>query len=500
MRSRTARRVDRGQSELIGTVLLLGIVLIGSGAAVVFGTTALEAARDDSRASSVEHAMTQFDSKAAMVALGSSNAQEVRLAASGGGTYGVNDDDGWIRVSHVNYSPSGSTEVLTNTTLGAVVYEDGDTTIAYQGGGVWRGTGNESRMISPPEFHYRGSTLTLPIIAVNGSDSIAGARVAGVGIQERSKRVFPNRSAPDYGNASYENPVDTGNVAVTVHSDHYVAWADYFEERTAGDVSLDHENSTATVTLVADRAGGDFNMPGEGNAIAIRGMENGHKLTDFSISLQVSKWNNIHWSFYESQGNEEFEIHLASSSGNNCNNVDRIDVSVYYYNGTTDRYQGWQNQSVRVDSDPDADFTKDCSSGTLTADFLGNTTMNYTDISTTGNDNKWYYGESIDSRSPAPTVRFDQHTEDSEGDRNGVYNDTDPDETDELGFVVSHYIARLGPSVDLRVTEGPSQGGGNSDSVDESSSSGLIDYDRSGSSGFLTFLHVTENEIQVDID
>ena len=117
MRARAARKPDRGQSELIGTVLLLGIVIAGAGVAVAFGTTALEAARDDSRASSVEHAMTQFDATAAMVALGSSNSQEMRLAASGDGTYDVNDDAGWIRVSHANHSTNGNTEVLTNTTL-----------------------------------------------------------------------------------------------------------------------------------------------------------------------------------------------------------------------------------------------------------------------------------------------------------------------------------------------------------------------------------------------
>jgi len=494
MRSRTARRVDRGQSELIGTVLLLGIVLIGSGAAVVFGTTALEAARDDSRASSVEHAMTQFDSKAAMVALGSSNAQEVRLAASGGGTYGVNDDDGWIRVSHVNHSASGSTEVLTNTTLGAVVYEDGDTTIAYQGGGVWRGTGNESRMISPPEFHYRGSTLTLPIIAVNGSDSIAGARVAGVGIQERSKRVFPNRSAPDYGNASYENPVDTGNVTVTVHSDHYVAWADYFEERTAGTVSIDHAAETATVTLLAGGAGGDFDMPNAGNSVPVRGLSEGHAVSNFSITITVDRWNQLQWSFYETQGNQEFELHV-SNNGGGCGSLGEIGVAVYYYNGTTDRYQGWQNRTVSVSSDPDAAFTKDCSADTLTANFASDTPISYDEIET-GGDGKWHFGSEIGDRTIATNTTFDQHDVDDEGGRNGVYNHSDPEEREELGFVVAHYLGVLGPNFDLSVEDGP----GASSGVDESTSVGTLDYEATGSGGFLTFLHVTENEIAVDLD
>jgi len=496
MRARAARKPDRGQSELIGTVLLLGIVIAGAGVAVAFGTTALEAARDDSRASSVEHAMTQFDATAAMVALGSSNSQEMRLAASGGGAYDVDADAGWIRVSHANHSTTGSTEVLTNTTLGAVTYEGDDTTIAYQGGGVWRGTGNESRMISPPEFHYRESTLTLPIIGVNGSDSISGPASAGIAIRERSRPVFPNRSAPDYGNASYENPVDTGNVTVTVHSDHYVAWAEYFQQRTAGMVSVDHAAETATVTLIAGGVGGDFDMPNEGNSVAVRGMSSGHTVSNFSITITVDQWNKLQWSFHDSDGNEEFELHVSrDGGGGNCGDVDEVDVGVYYYNGTTDRYQGWQNHSVNVTTDPDSDFTKDCSDETLTANFTGTTPIGYDAIETDG-ESKWYYGSEIDDRTIATNTTFDQHDEDTEDGRNGKYNLSDPEETAELGFLVSHYIALLGPDADLEVSDGPT----NSDSVDESLSTGTIDYEQSGSSGFLTFLHVTENEIEVDLD
>jgi flagellin-like protein len=83
---------DRGQSELIGTVLLIGIVVAGTAAIVMFGTTALDSAQEDNRESSVEHSMTQFDSRAAMVALGSSNSQSVQLEETGSGRYDIDPD------------------------------------------------------------------------------------------------------------------------------------------------------------------------------------------------------------------------------------------------------------------------------------------------------------------------------------------------------------------------------------------------------------------------
>jgi len=481
---------------VIGTVLLLGIVIVGVGATVAFGTTGLQAANDQSRSDSVEHAMTQFDSRAAMVALGRSGSQATDLAASGEGSYDVKADAGWVEVSHVNHSNNGSTEVLTNTSLGAVAYEGDDTRIVYQGGGVWRGTGNGSLMISPPELHYRGSTLTFPIISVDGSGGVAGEVSAHVSIQERSRPVFPNESEPDYGNASYQNPVEAGNIAVTIHSDHYVAWAAYFTQRTSGDVSIDHANRTATATLVAADAIGDFEMPSEGNSVPVRGAEDAHGLTEFSVSISVDRWNQIQWSFHDAADNAEFELHVSrAGGGNNCGAVDEVGIGVYYYNGTTDRYQGWQNDSVAVSTDPDADFTKDCGNDTLTATFTGTTPIGY-DAIDTGGTNKWHYGSSIDDKSIAPTTVFDQHDADTQGGRNGQYNDTTPAETEELGFLVAHYFAVLGPNADLEVSDGPA----NSDSVDESASTGTLEYDQIKNAGFLTFLHVTENEIRVDLD
>jgi flagellin-like protein len=496
MRSRVVCGLDRGQSNVIGTVLLLGIVIVGVGATVAFGTTALQAVNDQSRSESVEHAMTQFDSTAAMVALGRSSSQEMTLAASGEGGYNVDDDAGWVRVSHTNHSGTGSTELLTNTSLGAVVYEGDDTRVVYQGGGVWRGTGNESLMLSPPEVHYRGSTLTFPIISVNGSGGAAGEVTAGVSIRERSAPVFPNESQPDYGNASYRNPIETGNVTVTVHSDHYVAWAEYLTERTSGDVSIDHANGTATATLTATDAIGDFEMPSEGNSVPVRGIKNGHGITDFSVSISVDRWNQIQWSFHDSEGNAEFELHVSrDGGGNNCGKVDEIDLGVYYYNGTTDQYQGWQNESVTVSTDPDADVTRYCGNDTLRVDFTGTTQLGY-DAVDTGGRSKWHYASSIDGKSIAPTTRFDQHDVDTQGGRNGQYNHTSPEETEQLGFVVAHYLAILGPNADLSVSDGPAT----SNSIDESTSTGTLNYDQAKNRGFLTFLHVTENEIQVDFD
>jgi hypothetical protein len=96
-------------------ILIFGLVLTGA-VVVTLGSTAIDDTQDQVSEDRAEKAMTRFDSKAALVALGNSDTQEVDFGTDRQSNYGVNDD-----------------------------------TIAYQGGGVWkRIEANESRMVSPP--------------------------------------------------------------------------------------------------------------------------------------------------------------------------------------------------------------------------------------------------------------------------------------------------------------------------------------------------------------
>lgn len=246
-------RVDRGQSTPIGTVLLLVIVVAGTTVTVAAGGMTLRAIGDEARLDTVEHAMARFDAGATTIALGRSDARRVTLPATGGGSYEVDADRAWLRLSHVNGSGDGGTDVLANTSLGTLVHEGG-ATIAYQGGGVWRGTDNGSLMISPPEFRYRGSTLTASIITIDGSGTVGGRASAELSASSHPRWLVPNHATPDDGFS--RGLITTGSITVTVHSNHYVAWANYFTQHTAGETSVDHGNRTATMTIIAGDRGG----------------------------------------------------------------------------------------------------------------------------------------------------------------------------------------------------------------------------------------------------
>jgi len=252
----------RGQSETLGFILLVAIATIGITSVVVLGSVAVEDSRHAMEVGSAEHAMTEFDSQVSLVAHGDSDSQVASLPEGRGQGVRTNPDAGRLRVAVHNQS-NGSSLTLLNTSLGAVAYENGDTSIAYQGGGVWKGSADGvSSMVSPPEIHYQGTTLTLPLVLIGGEGSAAG-----------DAQITKRGSSAVYPTATRENPLERGVVSLAVTSDYYEAWGRYFEQRMAGDVILDHPNDTARINLTVPFEGtfDDVVATTESGGVTIKG-------------------------------------------------------------------------------------------------------------------------------------------------------------------------------------------------------------------------------------
>jgi hypothetical protein len=494
----------RSQSELIGLVIVIGMALASATIIVAFGGTALDDTQHQAEIERAEHWMTLFDARASLAALGDSPSQSVSLGQSRG-TFTSAPDSGWMRITHGNYTNNNDNETFFNESLGAVVYENRKKKVAYQGGGVWRQSGQSAaQMVSPPEFHYRGATLTLPIIRVETAGTVSGRTTIDIQRVEETRRVFPNKTsstpttdevgAPYNGtDRQYVNPVNNGTVTVTVDSEYYRGWAEYFRTRTEGIVSVEDANNQAHVTLESLAGSiGLFEMPLEGNALGVQGIGQDHPISNFNITLEPDPhFQNMHWSFYVEESTEEFELHFYSDgkctgSGSGTYSGD-LDVSIYYSNDTADIHEEWQNTSINEPDNPD--FNVNCDSENLTVDLMSSTTMTYDDIEWTGNDNRWYFRPEISGQDVATTTTsFGSHTADTGNFTQG--------EEAELGFLMNHYLSFLGPEFDLTVTDGP----GGSSRVDESASTGYLTYDTSTIGRFVTFMHITENRLNVTFD
>jgi hypothetical protein len=197
---------------------------------VAIGSTALADVQSSADVQRIESAMTQVDSKTSLVAHGGSTSQRVRFDPSRDADVRVNGSAGEMRIRVEAENDAGDTETVTeNVTLGAIVYERDDDRVAYQGGGVWRSNGDGSWMVSPPEFHYRGDTLTLPLVTIDGVDGRLGDAAVVTGRSEHPEGLFPSENV--------SNPLLGGNVTVTVESEYAQAWGRFFETRTRANVT-----------------------------------------------------------------------------------------------------------------------------------------------------------------------------------------------------------------------------------------------------------------------
>lgn len=442
----------RGQSETIGLVLLLGITVLGVTAVVAFAAPALDTAEAATNTQRVEQSLSQLDSRTAVVALGQTGSQSVSLSNSRSGTYRVNPGAGRISVVRLDENGSQIGDPIVNTTLGEVVYESGDTRVAFQGGGVWRTTGRGSEMLSPPEFNYQGATLTLPVIRVGGGSSrFAGAPRARVTADAVDVSRFPT--------ANKSNPLSGGTVVVRVDSAYYRGWAQFFRKRSTGNVSVNEATGQVELELVARGAGGSYTL--EETPIELRGLGDDQPIENLEFALypnKASAFNDLHWALVaDDGGTDRFEFEL--DGGNPCKvGGDGPTVRATYEDGGTTHQ--WENTSAWLNgTDSPSAFTYECD----------------------GDE---------------PTLHFDLA-----GDTNLTYQSggSSPLSNTSTGHIVNTYLAEMGPNVDLEVTsKGKNNPPGNSGSTDLTASTVDVDYN-SSSGRVLTFLHVTENTVNVTL-
>jgi len=516
----------------VGAVLVIALVIAGSTAVLALGNQALTDTERRSDVQRAQQAMTLLDSQTAQVALGESDRQTVRFGRTSG-TYSADPTAGEISIINVDRDDDednitwtadgyptdavdgdddGDIEYIHNETLGAVVYDGDDRTIAYQGGGVWqREPGGGTRMVSPPEFHYRAQTLTLPIVQVKGEGAAGGSARATISKGDfRARSVYPNASDSFDNGGPFRNPVENGSVIVRIESDYANAWGSYFEERTEGNVTYPADGVVA-VELVSLAQVGEFDMPLEGGSVTIPGAAGGHSVevassageTAFSIRLRPddadsANFANLQWSLYADEGSQEFEMHLKKAGGGGgCSGgttSTAAHLTVYYsWNDGTD-YHGWRTPSpidaqcddLNGDGDDeiylDVTFVDDKNSnGVYDDDEAGDHQLEFQSLSANNLEHFNPNGDLDDSR------ELDGHL--------AGWEPVDPtagSTTLAADQLVNHYFAELPEEFDLRVDDK------GSDTVNEGASRGT--FYNTGSGRYVTYLHVTTNQVEVEVE
>lgn len=226
----------RGQSEVLAVVLLFGIVAVGATGILLWGASATSDIKQQAENDRTERSFVELRRALGAAARDREATRSIDLAVGEGGAV-AREDAGWIRAE------SDALEEDLNLTVGTVEYAGDDgTRIAYQAGGVFRETGNATRVVSAPPIDYESgdSTLTFPVITVSGDETLGSGTVTAA-----------HEGTTTYGEAAV---LRDENVRITVKSDYYRGWEQYFRVQAGNPVvqEVDHGNRTVTVQFGYD--------------------------------------------------------------------------------------------------------------------------------------------------------------------------------------------------------------------------------------------------------
>ncbi|VVB93457.1 Uncharacterised protein [uncultured archaeon] len=243
---------ESAEVEIVGHIIILGLTITGIAMIMLVGVPTINSMEEMAKVRNAEQMYTVFDSRASKVALGESPMQIINLDAGGGSISVVSNSSleaghPLSEESYVLFELKNGTGTVTSITIpmGKVIYRMGDREVAYEGGGVWSKYPEGSVMLSPPEFNYNGITMTFPVVNISGNSSLGGKGSSSLKIE----RVGEPRMI--YPGATYKNPIpeNVTEVSITIKSEYYDAWADYFESISLVKVNQDPGEKKVTITL-----------------------------------------------------------------------------------------------------------------------------------------------------------------------------------------------------------------------------------------------------------
>ncbi|MFD1641152.1 DUF7289 family protein [Halohasta litorea] len=475
------RLSDRGQSELVGTVLILGLSMAVIGTSVGLGGVALADLVSTAEADNAENGLSHLSSKVSLVALGDADSQRFSLGLMREGTVSVQPEAGSITISNVT---DDSRTELFESELGAIVYAGESREVAYQGGGIWTKDGDTSRLSSPPEYHYRGTTLTLPIIQVSGEGAVGG---------QPSGRITPVDVATD-AIPDVSTPLENGTIEVKIQSEYYHGWDEYLSQRTEGETKVYHSNQTVVSRLtVPDRVAFDTALsvsgPYDPKNAEVDSVEDNvaHRSAKPLIERRVSEAN-------------ESDVSSGCLGSGSC----ELDAGTYFY-----------DEDLALSDDLDLDT----SSGNITIIVDGSFDINDRDVTVTDNSTPengvtYYVDGSLRAQGNGFVGTDDPDVPDDrpvpEADRNVFYVADGFLDDSSGGGTIRFDAVVYAPDAVLNIAGTPDFTGALVvDRVEKLKGASKVEYDSSlsgttieltGAADLLKYLHVSHNEVRVDLD
>ncbi len=476
-------------SPVIGIIIILGLTILSISTLLIYSVPTLDGLEDMAKAQKIEQAFTVFDSRTSKVALGESPIQTTYVSLMGG-TINVNGDqdaynESKIVIVTVNMSANNYEDFMDgqnryrwqswehymagggfdefNCSLGSIEYSLDDRIIAYEGGGVWSKypTGG-TIMISPPEFHYNGETLTLPLMKINGRSGVSGTGDVGVSISSNNMPLvlFPNTTM----SGKRVNPLEADKVVIYIKSEFYDAWANYANAQAYTSATVDAANKTAIIELDVIPPMGESTLT-DAFKIGTLNSSTSSPIFNFSFNFVASGAQGLNPSNYDlsaSSGTKTLTYTLQKTAGLS------LDVEYKDTAAGSEYIERWFHTSSFIKAgDPE----------TSTVDFLDDTYFMEYDSGNPNDD----YAEPDFSWGNESSISLSPDL-----DINNGYNSS-------LNDLTQHYLKLLtrDGSIIFSIDGGPQ------DPVDYEESTINLRYE--GMPGAITYLHITKNELDAAV-
>ena len=290
---------EKAASEVIGHVIILGLTITGIALITLVGVPSIIKLQDMSTVKNVEQAYTMLDSRVSQVALGSTPEQVIEVELQDGSMSvkpNSSSDQSYILFQFTSIT---GTENIT-IPMGKIVYRKGDRDVAYEGGGVWSKYPAGSVMLSPPEFNYNGVTITMPVVNITGDLYIGGKGKVPLKFEKKGDVTIL------YPSGTYTNPISTSveEIIITVKSEYYDAWADYFKSLTLTNVSSYPDEKKVVVMLAPPPLINNFTY----GALASRKIELANTASIDSYNSTIGPYSSSHTNNGNIRANDEIKL------------------------------------------------------------------------------------------------------------------------------------------------------------------------------------------------
>ncbi|APX96331.1 hypothetical protein BB347_06685 [Natronorubrum daqingense] len=301
------------------------MVAVGSTALFLVAVDSTESIEHESEQDRIENGFIELGHQMASASSGNDVTQSLNLDVGDEGTV-ASKDTGNIHIQ--------GEDVDTNVSIGAIEYESNNgEKVAYQAGGVFHETMDETQVKSSPPIHYDDQTLSFPIVELAEEGDLNSGDIS---LEHEETENIHN-----------PNTVEGETVSINVTSQYYLGWKEHFEQ-TVGDEGdavqdygqineshgyVDVEFGLTSVEAVFENAVVTDEKPPSGDAGGIHGTSlYGDDVNISNIDSQVTSAiadaNESHDSLSESESQiSSGDYYVNGDLDNDDYNLDTIDIS-----------------------------------------------------------------------------------------------------------------------------------------------------------------------------